>query len=166
MPSQTSVLIELYVGIMLFVHLHVAAQQGRELLQESASLHAERSMTMQGEEGISLQPISRFQVAAVGNMVYIHTHRSLNDILVLDVANPEKPKLKQVPVSGNQGATPSARWGPALCFVKCSSASQTKGLPRGPTIMAASSEMHDQCRLTDSIMHSVLTPWRLRNMQV
>lgn len=123
-------------------------------------------MTDQGEEGVSLQPISRFQAAAVGNLVYIHTHRSLNDILVLDVANPDSPKLKQVPVSGNQGATPSARWGPALCFVKCSSASQTKGLPRGPSIMAASTEMHDQCRLTDSIMHSVLTPWRLRNMQV
>ncbi|KAL0052870.1 hypothetical protein WJX82_009025 [Trebouxia sp. C0006] len=65
--------------------------------------------SVQGEEGVSLQPISRFQAAAVGNLVYIHTHRSLNDILVLDVANPDSPKLKQVPVSGNQGATPSAR---------------------------------------------------------
>ncbi|KAA6425251.1 MAG: hypothetical protein FRX49_04746 [Trebouxia sp. A1-2] len=65
--------------------------------------------SVQGEVGISLQPISRFQAAAVQNMVYIHTHRSLNDILVLDVANPDSPKLKQVPVTGNQGATPSAR---------------------------------------------------------
>ncbi len=85
-------------------------------------------MTTQGEEGISLQPISRFQAAAVGNMVYIHTHRSLNDILVLDVAKPDSPKLKQVPVSGNQGATPSARWGPASGFLCHLSGSETTGL--------------------------------------
>ncbi len=101
-------------------------------------------MTAQGKEGISLQPISRFQAAAVGNMVYIHTHRSLNDILVLDVANPDSPKLKQVPVSGNQGATPSARWTPASCFLFSLSGSQTTGLPRGPSIMAASTQMQDQ----------------------
>ena len=85
-------------------------------------------MTIQGEEGVSLQPISRFQAAAVGNVVYIHTHRSLNDILVLDVANPDSPKLKQVPVSGNQGATPSARWALASCFLLHLSGRQTKGL--------------------------------------
>lgn len=85
-------------------------------------------MTIQGEEGVSLKPISRFQAAAVGNMVYIHTHRSLNDILVLDVANSDKPKLKQVTVSGHQGATPSARWGPASCFMLRLSGRQTTGL--------------------------------------
>lgn len=56
-----------------------------------------------------MQPISRFQAAAVGHTIYIHTHRSLNDILVLDVADPDKPRLKQVPVSSATGATPSAR---------------------------------------------------------
>ena len=85
-------------------------------------------MTIQGEDGISLQPISRFQAAAVGNMVYIHTHRSLNDILVLDVTNSDSPKLKQVPVSGKQGATPSARWAPALCLLYHLSGRQTTGL--------------------------------------
>jgi len=163
MPSQTSVLIELYVGIMLFVHLHVAAQQGRELLQESASLHAERSMTMQGEEGISLQPISRFQVAAVGNMVYIHTHRSLNDILVLDVANPDEPKLKQVPVSGNHGATPSARWALASCFLFHLSGSQTTGLLCGPSIMVARTQLQDQCGLTDCIVHCIAVQLSVRH---
>lgn len=56
-----------------------------------------------------MQPISRFQAAAVGHTIYIHTHRSINDILVLDVADPDKPRLKQVPVSSATGATPSAR---------------------------------------------------------
>ena len=58
----------------------------------------------------TLQPISRFQAAAVGQKIYIHTHRSINDILVLDVTNPDKPQLQQVAVSGADGATPSARY--------------------------------------------------------
>ncbi|KAL3157872.1 hypothetical protein ABBQ32_012283 [Trebouxia sp. C0010 RCD-2024] len=57
----------------------------------------------------SLQPISRFQAAVVGSKVYIHTHRSINDILVLDVADPNKPHLTKVSVSSTAGGTPSAR---------------------------------------------------------
>ena len=62
---------------------------------------------MQG--AATLQPISRFQATAVGSKIYIHTHRSLDDILVLDVANTDQPKLEKVPVSSTTGATPSAR---------------------------------------------------------
>ncbi|CAL8464640.1 g4175 [Coccomyxa elongata] len=50
----------------------------------------------QGEE---LPAISRFQAVALGSKIYIHTHRSLQDILVLDVANPDEPVLSLLPVT-------------------------------------------------------------------
>ena len=58
----------------------------------------------------SLQPISRFQAAAVGSNIYIHTHRSLDDIVVLDVGNPDRPQLNKVSVSSTTGNIPSARY--------------------------------------------------------
>ena len=67
-----------------------------------SKLHA-----VQGEQ---LKPISRFQACAVGSNIYIHTHRSLQDILVLDVADPDAPQLASQKVSGKvSGSVPSAR---------------------------------------------------------
>ena len=46
----------------------------------------------------------------VDSKVYIHTHRSLDDILVLDVTDADKPQLDKVSVSSTTGSTPSARY--------------------------------------------------------
>ena len=54
--------------------------------------------------------ISRFQAAAIGSSVFIHNHRSLSDVLVLDVADPAAPKLALRPVTGAEG-TPMSRCG-------------------------------------------------------
>ncbi len=54
------------------------------------------ALAAQGEE---LPAISRFQAVALGSKIYIHTHRSLQDILVLDVANPDEPVLSLLPVT-------------------------------------------------------------------
>ena len=62
---------------------------------------------MQGEE---VPAISRFQAAAVGGSVFIHNHRSLSDVLVLDAADPAAPKLALQPVTGAEG-TPMSRCG-------------------------------------------------------
>ena len=62
---------------------------------------------VQGEE---VPAISRFQAAAVGSSVFIHNHRSLSDMLVLDVADPAAPKLALQPVTGAEG-TPMSRCG-------------------------------------------------------
>ena len=53
-------------------------------------------MLTQGED---LPAISRFQAAAVGNKIYIHTHRSLQDILTLDVSSADSPVLSVQPVT-------------------------------------------------------------------
>lgn len=66
---------------------------------------------MQSKEETSLQPISRFQAVVYGEIIYIHTHRSLQDILTLDVSNPDQPELHLVPVSSTSGSTPAARYG-------------------------------------------------------
>ena len=67
-----------------------------------SKLHA-----VQGEQ---LKPISRFQACAVGSRIFIHTHRSLQDILVLDVADPDAPQLATLKVSGKDSdSSPSAR---------------------------------------------------------
>eukprot|EP00877_Chromochloris_zofingiensis_P008527 jgi/Chrzof1/3928/Cz13g13210.t1 len=50
-------------------------------------------------EGVQLEGISRFQAVALGEQIYIHTHRNLADILVLDTSS-EPPVLRSVPVSG------------------------------------------------------------------
>lgn len=71
------------------------------------TLYLTLSATVQG--AAPLQPISRFQATAVGSKIYIHTHRSLDDILVLDVANVDQPELNKVPVSSTTGDAPSAR---------------------------------------------------------
>lgn len=65
---------------------------------------------MQSKEGASLQTISRFQAVAVGDVIYIHTHRSLQDILAIDVSNPDEPQLSLVPVSSATGSPPAARY--------------------------------------------------------
>ena len=51
---------------------------------------------LQGEE---IPQISRFQAQAIGSKIYIHTHRSLQDILVLDVSDADAPSLSLQPVS-------------------------------------------------------------------
>lgn len=67
-----------------------------------SSLHA-----VQGEQ---LKPISRFQACVVDSKIFIHTHRSLQDILVLDVADPDAPQLASLKVSGKDSdSIPSAR---------------------------------------------------------
>ena len=45
--------------------------------------------------------ISRFQAQAIGSRIYIHTHRSLQDILVLDVSDSDAPILSLQPVSSD-----------------------------------------------------------------
>ena len=45
--------------------------------------------------------ISRFQAQAIGDRIYIHTHRSLQDILVLDVSNSDAPTLSLQPVTSD-----------------------------------------------------------------
>ena len=55
-----------------------------------------RGIFVQGEE---LPAISRFQAVALGSKIYIHTHRSLQDILVLDVSDADAPSLSLQPVT-------------------------------------------------------------------
>ena len=67
--------------------------------------------------------ISRFQAAAVGSSVFIHNHRSLSDMLVLDAADPAAPKLALRPIAGAEG-TPMSRCGltgssAACCWLPC-----------------------------------------------
>ena len=45
--------------------------------------------------------ISRFQAQAIGSRIYIHTHRSLQDILVLDVSDSNAPALSLQPVTSD-----------------------------------------------------------------
>lgn len=52
----------------------------------------------QGEE---MPQISRFQAQAVGSRVYIHNHRSLQDILMLDVSDSNAPVLSLQPVTAD-----------------------------------------------------------------
>ena len=66
--------------------------------------------------------ISRFQAATLGTSVWIHNHRSLDDVLVLDVADPEAPKVALQPVTGAEG-TPMSRRAP----LGCSATGQTSG---------------------------------------
>lgn len=42
----------------------------------------------------------RHQAAAVGSHIYIHHHRSTQDITVLDVTSPDRPKLSKVAAVG------------------------------------------------------------------
>lgn len=53
-------------------------------------------VTPQGE---ALQPISRFQAVAVGPKIFIHNHRSIEDIHVLDTSTTQ-PTLSRLPVRG------------------------------------------------------------------
>lgn len=53
--------------------------------------------------------ISRFQAVAVGDIIYIHTHRCSDHIITLDTAT-EPPTLKRLPVTPDPDAgVPSAR---------------------------------------------------------
>ena len=52
-------------------------------------------------KGEQTPQISRFQAQAIGSRIYIHTHRSLQDILVLDVADSDAPTLTLQPVSSD-----------------------------------------------------------------
>ncbi len=74
-----------------------------------------------GGQGEAMPAVSRFQAAAVGSAVYIHTHRSLDDVLVLDASDPGAPKLASRPVTGAQG-TPMSRRGPCAERRLCTSA--------------------------------------------
>eukprot|EP00775_Hariotina_reticulata_P010210 gene10210-10371_t len=65
-----------------------------------------RAWTQVKPAGEELQGISRFQAAADGAKIYIHTHRTLDHILVLDTAAQPTPTLQKVPVHGN---SPSSR---------------------------------------------------------
>jgi hypothetical protein len=60
-------------------------------------------------QGEALPAISRFQAVAVGSKVYIHTHRSLEDILVLDVTDADAPALSLQPVASQHGEPPMSR---------------------------------------------------------
>eukprot|EP00878_Enallax_costatus_P003843 GHUV01004059.1.p1 GENE.GHUV01004059.1~~GHUV01004059.1.p1 ORF type:complete len:362 (+),score=97.55 GHUV01004059.1:149-1234(+) len=55
--------------------------------------------------GEPLQGISRFQAVAVGEKIYVHTHRTEDHILVIDTAA-NSPTLNKVPV---KGPAPSSR---------------------------------------------------------
>ena len=61
-------------------------------------------------QGEALPAISRFQAVAVGSEIYIHTHRSLQDVLVLDVADPDAPDLALQPVASEHDP-PMSRFG-------------------------------------------------------
>lgn len=69
--------------------------------------------------GEPFQPASRFQAVALGPRIYIHTHRCLDMILVLDTAA-EPPTLSSAPVLPDpQHGAPSSRCirgAIALCF--------------------------------------------------
>jgi len=84
------------------------------LLRRHSTLSSEPGDVCRGHargQGEAMPAVSRFQTAAVGDAVYIHTHRSLEDVLVLDVSDPGAPKLASRPVTGAQG-TPMSRRGP------------------------------------------------------
>ncbi len=65
--------------------------QGLAPLQNTCSV-------VQGEQ---MPQISRFQAQATGDRIYIHTHRSLQDILVLDVSDSDAPTLSLQPVTSD-----------------------------------------------------------------
>lgn len=74
------------------------AQDGGTILDDvwrfDLLTHAWTEMQVQGER---LPTVSRHQACAVGHDIYIHTHRSVEDILVLDTAA-QPPRLRKVPV--------------------------------------------------------------------
>lgn len=55
--------------------------------------------------GLCAPPPRRFQAVAVGALVYIHSHRSLCDIHVLDTGM-EPPVLHKLAVTGDGAASP------------------------------------------------------------
>ena len=57
--------------------------------------------------------ISRFQAQAINSRIYIHTHRSLQDVLVLDVSDSDAPTLSLQPVSSDP-EPPMSRQTPSL----------------------------------------------------
>lgn len=61
--------------------------------------HARPQLPLPHTQGEPLPPISRFQAAAIGPLIYIHTHRNLEDILVLDTST-SPPTLRSAPVKG------------------------------------------------------------------
>lgn len=68
---------------------------------------------LQGEQ---MPQISRFQAQAIGSRIYIHTHRSLLDILVLDVSDSDAPILSLQPVSSDPEPPMSRQ---AVCRLLC-----------------------------------------------
>ena len=85
--------------------------------------------------------ISRFQAATVGTSVWIHNHRSFDDVLVLDVADPEAPKLALQPVTGAEG-TPMSRHAPLGC-------SATGPEPRGGLFISSAGSLVLVLRVAD-----------------
>lgn len=70
---------------------------------------------VQGEE---MPKISRFQAQAIGSRIYIHTHRSLQDILVLDVSDSDAPGLSLQEVTSDP-EPPMSRQAVASCASHC-----------------------------------------------
>eukprot|EP00798_Chlamydomonas_sp_ICE-L_P021800 gene21800-28822_t len=61
--------------------------------------------------GVQMPEISRFQAVAVGSKVYIHTHRSVEEIVVLDTSNVDAPTLS---IEKVQGSTPAVEDSPSV----------------------------------------------------
>lgn len=82
-----------------------AQQTGLPFVSHAVALqHLQVRPTLQGE---ALQSTSRHQAVAVGSRIYIHTHRSIDDILVLDTqASPPTLALQRTHGSHK----PSSRW--------------------------------------------------------
>lgn len=70
-------------------HLHMAISIPLSMLSQNIM---PRHKCSQGDK---LEPISRHQAVAVGKKIYIHTHRSLEDILVLDTSTSPPTLTKQ-----------------------------------------------------------------------
>ena len=57
-------------------------------------------------QGAAMPAVSRFQAAALGSRIFIHTHRSTGSLLVLETGGPA-PQLRELPYSSP--AAPSSR---------------------------------------------------------
>ncbi|KAK9868773.1 hypothetical protein WJX84_000947 [Apatococcus fuscideae] len=85
-------------------------RDGGSILQDIWALDlTTKSWRLVEPQGEKLPAISRFACARIGTRVFLHTHRSTDSILVLDVADPKSPVLSTVPVqaSSQDGVPPS-----------------------------------------------------------
>lgn len=83
-------------------------QDGGEFLSDIWALDLasrEWRQVQLNQQGEQLPPISRFQAVAMGDDIYIHTHRNTQDILKLSTAAaPDGLELTSVPVAAPEGA--------------------------------------------------------------